>query len=634
MRGIRQLGKGMGWAAMAWLGLLAPARAADDRPLQVEREITAYVVNADGSFVQTQETAVKVLKDTALEAAKDASVGYSTSIQKAEVMSAYTLKADGRRIDAPPGNYQVHSSTGRDGDSPIYSDQTTLTVVFPELAVGDTTVFAYRLTTTQPMFPGHFSVIRNYNPAAYYGDVQVTIDAPEDMRADWRNWHMTQPPARTGGGRRVLQWQWRNREPVAPESLRDTVFTADRYPGYAFSTFARYADIAAAYGGPANAKAAVTPRIRALANEIAGKDKAPRDVAKKLYEWVSTRITYAGNCIGLGAVVPRDLDVVLDNRIGDCKDHATLLQALLKARGIDSTQALVNAGGTYTLPDIPVASVVNHVITYIPSLDLYADSTAATVPFGSLPDGMEGKPVLLVDGRREGATTPVTQAGADWQKTRMVVRIQPDGSVKGTHRLELSGRMAVAARAQFRNLAASEADKLVREYFRRNALTASGKVRYDDPVPLLDTFSLDADFDVEKMLPLSGGFQVQPWFLSFAPVGSLVASQLGDPERPAGESSCGAARSDEEYTFEFPASMRIVSLPRDFALSEGTINYASTFRRDGARLHVRRTLDDRTPGPLCSGEYNDGFARVMRRIMPDLREQVVYLTEASGAPAH
>ena len=186
--------------------------------------------------------------------------------------------------------------------------------------------------------------------------------------------------------------------------------------------------------------------------------------------------------------------------------------------------------------------------------------------------------------------------------------------------------MAVAARAQFRNVGASDADKLVRNFFRGSALSASGKVKYDDTVPLLETFNMEADFEVERMLPTSGGFQVQPWFLSFTPVAMLVASQIGDPDQPAGESSCGAYHSDEEYTFEFPASMRIVAVPKDVSVREGTLSYVSTFRQDGARLHVRRTLDDRTPGPVCSPEYNDGFARVMRKIMPDLRAQVVYLT--------
>ena len=72
--------------------------------------------------------------------------------------------------------------------------------------------------------------------------------------------------------------------------------------------------------------------------------------------------------------------------------------------------------------------------------------------------------------------------------------------------------------------------------------------------------------------------------------------------------------------------MRIVAVPKDVSVREGTLSYVSTFRREGARLHARRTLDDRTPGPVCSPEYNDGFARVMRKIMPDLRAQVVYLT--------
>ena len=37
--------------------------------------------------------------------------------------------------------------------------------------------------------------------------------------------------------------------------------------------------------------------------------------------------------MGIGAVVPRDMDVVLDAKMGDCKDHATVMQALLASHG-------------------------------------------------------------------------------------------------------------------------------------------------------------------------------------------------------------------------------------------------------------------------------------------------------------
>ncbi len=629
---IRNMGRA--WLlAGAVFAASATAGEAERRTSQVERQTTAYVVNADGSYVQTSEVAIKLLKQVALESLKDYSLSYSTSIQKADVIEAYTLKAEGRRVDVPAGNFQTVTSAGQNGDSPIYSDRTTLTVVFPELAVGDTTVISYRLTALKPMFENQFSVIESFSPAFYYGDVRVTVDVPEAMAVQHQAWQMRETARPAAAGRKVVEWTWRNREPVEPESLRDSVFNVERYPGYAFSTFADYSQIAQAYGARAREKAMPTDRIRTLATEIAAGATEPAAVARRLYEWVSTNISYAGNCIGLGAVVPRDLDVVLDNRMGDCKDHATLLQALLTAQGIDSTQALINAGGTYSLPRVPVASVVNHVITYIPALELYLDSTAATVPFGSLPEGAAGKPVLLVDGHVDGMKTPSLRTGQDWQRMKTRLSIRPDGSVKGSLELQLSGRLAVAARDQFRNLSRADADALVKRYFQASGLTAAGTLQYEDPKPLLDHFSLQAEFDVERMIPVPGGMQVQPWFITFAPVSGVVARNLGDESQPAGESACGSILSDEEYVFEFPDALHVAAIPEDVSERFQEVSYVATYRRQDNRIEVKRTLEDRTPGPVCSADYNAGYARFMRKVAPNVRAQIVYLDRPGVAPA-
>ena len=150
MRMVRSLGALL--AVAAGLAAHAAHAAGKDLPTRVEREIVAYTINPDGSYTESREQAIKVLKESALESAKSASVSYSTSIQKTEAVEAYTLKADGRRIPVPAGNFQVDSSAGQNGDSPFYSDQTRLTVVFPDLAVGDTIVFSYRLVASKPMF--------------------------------------------------------------------------------------------------------------------------------------------------------------------------------------------------------------------------------------------------------------------------------------------------------------------------------------------------------------------------------------------------------------------------------------------------------------------------------------------------
>ena len=80
--------------------------------------------------------------------------------------------------------------------------------------------------------------------------------------------------------------------------------------------------------------------------------------------------------------------------MGDCKDHTTLLQALLAVKGIASTPVLINSGDAYTLPEVPAVDIFNHVINYVPSLDLYADSTARYTSFGLLPFDDSGKPVI------------------------------------------------------------------------------------------------------------------------------------------------------------------------------------------------------------------------------------------------
>lgn len=617
-------------AALAVLSGVVRAEDADDRALQIERQHVHYVVDAEGRYVETRETATQVLKDSVLESAKTASVSYSTSIQQAEVVSAYTLKPDGRRIEVPAGNYQIHASSGHEGDSPVYSDNTRLTVVFPDLQVGDTTVFGYRLTAREPMFPGHFSVIESFDPSRYYGDVQVTVDAPATLRAGHQHWQLREA-VREEAGRRIVQWTWHNREPVKRETLRDSVYNPERYPGYAYSTFESYADIARAYGGPAGAKAVSTTRIRELAAEVAGDAADSRETTRRLYEWVSRNITYAGNCIGLGAVVPRDLDSVLDNRMGDCKDHATLLQALLAAKGIQSTQALVNAGRMYALPKVPVASAVNHVINYVPELDLYLDATPSNVPFGSLPQGIAGKPVLLVDGHHDGAATPLREMGRDGQKMVTELRIAEDGSIRGSHRLELSGQLAMAARGQFRDVAASEAGQMVRRYFEQMALDGKGTIRYPDPGPMQEDFSIEAEFELGPSLPASGGFGLQPWFISYVPVAAIVAARAGSLEQPPGESGCSSMYSEEEFVIELPESAQIVAIPADVEIEEGNLGYRSRHVREGNRLHVSRRLDDRTQGPLCSPDYNAEVARTMRRIVPSLRQQVVYVDPQARA---
>ena len=613
---------------LAALALCGPAGAATGDPLDLQirygRYYETFVINEDGTAVESFEWSKTVLKESALEWSKRASIGYSTSAQKAEVVAAYTLKADGRRIDAPKDNYQIEINSGKGKDSPVYSDWTTLTVVFPDVAVGDSVVFSCKVTQTEPMFPKHYSTARSFYNQVAYDDVRVRFDYPGSLWVQYEARGMKEAENSAKDDRKVIEWRYANPRPVKTERRDFSVFDPDKEVGYAFSTFRNYADIAVAYGARALPKAAATERITRLAAEIVKDKTAQKDQARALYEWVATNITYAGNCIGIGAVVPRDVSFILDNKMGDCKDHATLLQALLAARGIQSTQALVNAGSTYRLQKIPVVSTVNHVINYLPAFDLYVDSTSDSTPFGMLPFGDQDKPVLLVEGFKNGMKTSVPPIGKNRQHVKSAMKIASDGSVTGSVEVFQNGLSAAESRVWARKITKDVEEDLVKDMFRRHGMIGSGKFEKDDPTGLTDSYHYKASLNAEKFLKLpgAGAFYIYPPLDIVSSIQASLRSAM-EPEKEA-DVACMDGTEVEDYVIEIPKTLKVLSVPNNMKVANDFVSYTATYKLKGNVLTVKRTLDDRTKGNVCSPQIFAEYKKIAEKVMDNLKEQVLY----------
>ena len=140
-----------------------------------------YDVNADGTHVETHEWAERVLSEQGISQANRASVSFSDRLESADIVAAYTLKKDGRRVDVPATNFQEESNKGKGNASPMFSDIRTKTVAFPDVAVGDTVVFSYKVTQREATFPGNFSMIQSFSKFQAYDDVQVGLSAPKSL---------------------------------------------------------------------------------------------------------------------------------------------------------------------------------------------------------------------------------------------------------------------------------------------------------------------------------------------------------------------------------------------------------------------------------------------------------------------
>jgi hypothetical protein len=589
-------------------------------------------INPDGSSTDFLDYAVTVLAEEGIDDIKQKAITYSTSAEKLEVVNAYTKKANGKRIDVPKSNFQIEVNSGKDGNSPAFSDQTTLTLIFPDVAVGDTIYFSYKLTQAEPLFPGQFSAIQTYPKSKKFEDVRVKIDIPENMQARYEIAGLKEKKVEQNNGRKIFEWTYQNKKPVEDKEDGATIYQFGRQPGFMFSTFPSYASIAEAYGARAKPKAQVTERIQKLADEITKGKATPYEKAKSLYEWVSKNISYAGNCIGVGSVVPRDTGFVLDNHMGDCKDHATLLEALLAAKKIGSTQALINTHQLYNLPKIPVVSIVNHVINYIPSLKIFADATAEGTPFGLLPDGETGKPVLLVDGYQEGLKTPAMTHEDRRQAVKATISIGEDGSAKGEVEWTSEGRQALFANSPrtVEKWNEFKIDKKKVDEYSKNMIKKHGfgggtiAFHMDQPPKSPGTAKSRISFDVKGFIHagIAGAFQINPIFSQSA-IFSLVKSTKAADDTLY-DFSCAGGHFLEEYVYEFPKNIKILAAPDNFSARNELVSYHAEYALSGNTLTAKRQYDDLTLGPVCEPKIAKAYKEVAEKAMPNLESQVVY----------
>ena len=583
-----------------------------------------YEVGADGRVTQTIEARNKIVRANALETMKVFGFSFSASIQSGEIVQAYTLKEDGRKLVVAPSNFQNTRNSGQDKAAPVFSDRSSVSVVFPDLAVGDTVGIVYKITDKEPIFPGHFSVVQTLSPYAFYDDVRLSLRVPKDMRLHIETHQLAEMPALVEKDTRTLQWRYQNRKPLAWSESDEGLWRVEDSPSLIVSTFENYEAIAQAYGDRALPKAEPTQRIRALVATILGQETQELRRAQLLYEWVSKNITYAGNNIGVGAVVPRELDMVLDNKMGDCKDHASLLQAMLAAADIRSEQVLINATGLYDLNKTPAVSLINHVINYLPQQKLYVDSTAKDIPFGYLPSGAYGKPVIHVGVSNALARTPDQQHEKAEQRLRMKMRIAKDGSASGELEVSLRGLQAASARAYMRDLSQDAQKDFVKRALSSYGFRGHGVLKKGDTTGMTDRYAFSLSFDISNFLSggATGAFVLAP--VVATPMSVMNFADIKKRMESTRRQVCYGFHSYETYDIQLDPGLTFVSLPAATKIRSALFDFTAQYRRTKTGISVARELHDKTPSSVCSAQTMNELYKQAQPAAQNLRTQILY----------
>lgn len=141
-----------------------------------------------------------------------------------------------------------------------------------------------------------------------------------------------------------------------------------------------------------------SPEITRIADSITRNLPTNLDKVRAIYYWVQDHVKYIAFEEGMGGFVPRQPNLVVDKRYGDCKDMASLIYSMLKAVNIPSYLTWV---GSRDLPfkysEFPSGMCDNHMITTYKEDGKYyfLDATNSFQTMGASTGFIQGKEALL-----------------------------------------------------------------------------------------------------------------------------------------------------------------------------------------------------------------------------------------------
>lgn len=596
------------------------AMAAYKPSMTFVKELHHIHVNADGSSTDQAESSIRIDTANAVRRFGERKITYSGSHETVEVLEAYTLQPDGTRVPLEPD--QIRTQDAGNGSEGIYSDEKEKLLIYPKVQVGSVLVYKYKSHQHTPDFPGHFAWSAHYSPFYAWNDVEVNLThAPGiDLKFSVKGANGGSQALIAGDAPGTLRYQYRFKQDQFSIPEAGVVALEDFAPHISVSSFKTYGDVGLAYQVRAQPKAEVTPAIKTLALKLTEKDKTPMDKARSLYNWVSKNIRYVGVYVGAGGYVPHEAQSILDNRYGDCKDHVTLLEALLSAVGIASSPALINSDNAYKLPELPRPGIFDHVITYIPSLNLYLDSTSEFAPFGKLPGSDLQKPVVLTASGTLGKT-PNVDSAKDFTESHSIMKIQKDGSVVGTSKSKMHGYEEIHSRQSQASYKDKDPEGVVNKLLYRYLESGTGKIETPDPKDLDEPWFVNATFKLDPMVNVPG-----PSALAI-PVGLApgnirwLAMAKANLQNKFPE-SCASKRHMEQVRLEMPAGITVTSIPGNVTFKREELTYTARYSRKGKTLEVQREIVIKRKERFCPPSDEADWLALTDVMKRDLRSQV------------
>ena len=589
----------------------APAASAPDYSKEasvIEQSRTSFKFENDGSGDEIQYARIRIQSPQALQAWGQLIFTYSAASDKVSVEFVRIHKPDGHVVTAGPDAVQdLNSPVER--IAPMYTDIRQIHVTVPDLNVGDTLEYQIHTTTVRPLVPGQFFTQWNALKQVITLDETFQVDTPASRELHVATLNgIAAPDIKNQGDRRIYTWHssFTKRPDDSGDENQKKKPKEPELSDVQVSTFSNWKQLGQWYADLQKPRAAVSDPVRVKADELVKGLSTRGDKAKAIYDYVSKNIRYVSLSFGLGRYQPHSAEEVLSNQYGDCKDKATLFEALLAAEHIESYPVLINSQHKID-PDIPSPAQFDHLINIV-VLDgktEWADTTPGVAPLGYLLPPLRDKQALAIS-----PTAP-----AALQKTPMDPPFTPtdiitvDGQVDSFGRFQ--GKFSISDNAEFALIVRSAlrvvppnqwqqmADKLTQALLSNNAAKTTNP-HFENVENLDQPLIFDAEFSEPNFLDLS-----RKDVDLAVPFASLNANDVDKPDKDSADPlKIGSIQDDKETWKIILPSQLTITLPVPIHVTRDYADYQSTYESNGATVTAERHLTVQK-SQLAPSRYDD-----------------------------
>ncbi|MCC7495256.1 MAG: DUF3857 domain-containing protein [Fimbriimonadaceae bacterium] len=325
---------------------------------------------------------------------------------------------------------------------------------FPYVEPGTVLDYAVSIADTRPTQPHGFSDQGTLQLAEPVQVARYTVRQPSGAPLEQQVLGPVAPPTvsqRNG----LLETTWTARDLPALPNEPQRPDDARLAWSVLVSSQPSWDSIAAAYREAATPHYIATSALQQAAAGLAG----AVDPARAAYELVATRVRYAfgGFESRLPGIEPRPAYETWRQRLGDCKDQATLLITLLTALGIRSQPALLrrNVSGPVA-EQLPALPQFDHVVVAVPQAGgrwRWFDPTWSFGPADYLPPDIQGCRALLVPPEgSQWATLPTFPVTANLLERSAECSLAADGALAGEVNIAARGAFEQSLRYRFHGL--------------------------------------------------------------------------------------------------------------------------------------------------------------------------------------